>query len=94
MRYEIRNTGDEPLALSNGSILAPGETSAQEDASVTVGPSPETTLQSVWDKVHALEARVVAYFEPGQSFIAPIPDQVGKMNANMPTLTKGDGNVT
>lgn len=64
MRYEIKNTGDEPLALSNGSILAPGETSAQEDASVTVGQPPETTLETVMDKLHALEAKVVAYFEP------------------------------
>lgn len=64
MRYEIKNTGDEPITLSTGSVLAPGETSAQEDASVTVGQPPETTLQAVMDKLHALEAKVVAYFEP------------------------------
>lgn len=64
MKFEVKNTGAEPLALSNGSILAPGEVGAFEDTYIGVGPQPETTLQAVWDKVHALETRVVDYFEP------------------------------
>lgn len=63
MNFQIKNTGTEPLQLSNGSTLASGET-CDASAALTVGAIPETTLQSLWDKVHALETRVVEYFEP------------------------------
>lgn len=65
MKFTITNTGTEPLELSNGSVLAPGET-CEAEAALTVGTQPETTLQSVWDKVHALETRIEDYFSPTQ----------------------------
>lgn len=64
MKYEIHNTGEQDVLLSNGSILAPGEAASFEDANVTVGPPTETTLQHVMDKLHALEKKFVEAFKP------------------------------
>lgn len=58
MKYEIHNTGDEALPLSNGNTLAPGESATFEYACLSIGAPQETTLQHIMDKLHALERKI------------------------------------
>lgn len=70
MTFEVKNTGSEPISLSNGSVLAPGEVATFESDVITVGKEVETSLEALWNKLHAFETRVFDHFE-GESTPEP-----------------------
>lgn len=73
MNYEIKNTGTEPITLSNGNILAAGEIAALENAVVTVGEEVEVGLHHVMAELRAIKNWIMGEDAPAAAPVVPEP---------------------
>lgn len=85
MNYEIKNTGTEPITLSNGNVLAAGEIAALENAVVTVGEEVEVGLHHVMAELLAIKNWIMGEDAPVVSEPPPAPPPV---DPQAPDLTE------